>query len=226
METEPLQQAIAMHRIIFQDLYNKLCYGLNRSDDCLSKLIDHRNNEDGSGRRHIPSGGAWNNGLKYESSGKAVWSPNPYTYSKVSASLIKDTWYKMAICNFLSGEKSAGGSAIITVNAYDGSGKGQTIMCRTAYSGATGTFEVISSVCRDENSKIFDSVSQVRLNRGFIAFKSAINSTSLTLNITVESSISENRADFKANDNEWDTTVDGDWVWSYGGNHYWADYEI
>lgn len=219
---------------IFQDLYNKLCYALDRSDDCLSKLIDHRNNEDGSGKQHIPSGGAWNNGLKYESSGKAVWTPNPYTYSKVSASLTYNNWYKLALCNFHSTDTYGGGSALITVHAYDGTGKEQTVVCRANYIGGNDhdalndeskcNIEIVSSVYR--GTKLFDKVSRVNLNTGFVAFHSAVSVTALTINITVESSISENRVDFKANDKEWDITVDGAWVWSYGGQHYWKDYEI
>lgn len=219
---------------IFQDLYNKLCYGLNRSDDCLAKIQAHKSNEDGSGKQHIPSGGAWNNGLKYESSGKAVWTPNPYTYSKVSASLTYNNWYKFALCNFHSTDTYGGGSALITVHAYDGTGKEQTVVCRANYIGGNDhdalndeskcNIEIVSSVYR--GTKLFDKVSRVNLNTGFIAFHSAVSVTALTINITVESSISENRVDFKANDKEWDTTVDGNWVWSYGGQHYWKDYEI
>ena len=73
---------------------------------------------------------------------------------------------------------------------------------------------------------MFDKVSYVRLNYGFIAFHAAANISDITMNITVESSISEERVDFKANDNEWDTTDDGSWVWTHSGQHYWNDIDL
>lgn len=218
---------------VFQDLYNRLCYALNRSDECLSELQAHQDNDNG-GEQHIPIGGAWNNSLKYSSSGVAVWSPTPYTYSKVSASLAEDTWYKLALCNFYSSDKYGGGTATIRIHAYDGTGKEQNIVCRANYIGGSDysilndktkcNLEVINSFYRGE--KLFDKISRVAFNKGFIAFHSAVNVSSLTINITVESSISENRVDFKANDNEWNTTVDGNWVWSHSGQYYWIDYDI
>jgi hypothetical protein len=212
---------------VLKDIYNRLAKEINRLDT-------HKSNGDGAGKKHIPTNGDWNNTLKYESSGTAVWTPSPYTYRKVSASLTYNNWYKVAYCNFSSSDKYSGGSALITVHAYDGSGKEQTVVCRANYIGGSSKeeltdntkcyLEVVSSVYR--GTKLFSSISQVSFNTGFIALKAASTTSSLIINITVESSISEGRVDFKANDNDFDTTVDGTWVWSHSGQHYWTDYDI
>ncbi|MBR1445008.1 MAG: hypothetical protein IJ583_15925, partial [Firmicutes bacterium] len=211
---------------VLKDIYNRLAYNLYREDNINDTLKTHRTAETRSGSKHIPSGGSWNKTLKYSESGTAVWTPSPYTYQKIEQPIAYNKWYKLVLCNFSSGHRYGGGFAIITVTAYNSLGKGQTVACRAAYSGGTGDFQLLHSVCRDENSKVFDKVSYVRLNYGFIAFHAAASISDITMNITVESSISEERVDFKANDNEWDTTDDGSWVWTRSGQHYWNDIDL
>lgn len=157
---------------------------------------------------------------------KDAITPYPYSYSKIIQSLSAGNWYKLVLCNFGGGDKNAGGSAIITITAYNSSGKGQTIMCQSTYSGSRGELQVLNSVCRSDSSKVFDKVAQVRLNYGFTAFHTAENLSSVTININVQSSVSDDRADFKANDNAWSANVDGAWIWSHSGQHYWNEYDL